>query len=210
MRSTLFLIATIICQAGFISPQQFTTPIRIDGVISEGEWDSAKEYELSGGGKVKLKQQQSILYVAIQANKKAWTHIYLSSGDTLAVLHASAALGRATYVKNGDRWHPVQSFEWALREKEYNDDLAAKQVLHYRQFGWVANNNNMNDDRVFEFQLDLSRWTKPLSFACVAIEVPMVPHYFPAGLKDDTILPKLLQGYTPDSLQFSMKEWWSI
>lgn len=209
MRFNLFLIA-IICQTGFLSRPHFATSIRIDGVISEGEWEGATEYELSPGGRMKLKQQQSTLYVAIQVDKKAWSHIYLSSGDTLMVLHASAALGQATYVKRADRWYPVQSFEWALREKDYNDDLAAKQALHYRQFGWVANNNNMNDGRVFEFQLDLSRWNKPRSFACVAIEIPMVPHYFPAGLKDDTILPKLLQGYTPDSLQFSMKDWLNI
>jgi hypothetical protein len=93
----------------------------------------------------------------------------------------------------------------------YNDDLVKKQADHYLLYGWVANNNNTGDGMTFEFKLDLSRVdNNPAFFACAVIETPMDIHYFPSTLNDNTILQRLVQGYTPDSLQFNTSNWEKI
>ena len=98
-----------------------------------------------------------------------------------------------------------------MRERVYNDELAKKQQDYYNQHGWVANNNNLGTGMIFEFKLDLSRTDHdPSPFACVLAEIPLDIHYFPASLKDNTILPQLVQGYTPDSLQFDPGAWEKI
>jgi hypothetical protein len=204
------LLAIIACTLFGAANYKEDSRIRIDGIVSPGEWENATDHSLSAGGTMKIKKDHNELYIAISATNKAWAHVYITSGDTIKVLHASAALGQANYIPRNDHWTPVQPFEWALRERAYNDDLANKQQAHYQQFGWVANNNNMGDGKTFEYHIDLSRMKgKTVSFACVAAEIPLNLHFYPT-LTDHTILPKLVQGYTPDSLQFRVREWESI
>ena len=76
--------------------------IQLDGVISDGEWENVTEHKLAGGGRLMMKKENKILFVAMIGNKKAWAHVYLSHRDTIKVLHASAALGEARYVKQND------------------------------------------------------------------------------------------------------------
>ncbi|MBC7947985.1 MAG: hypothetical protein H7Y42_08915 [Chitinophagaceae bacterium] len=181
--------------------------IQIDGVVNQGEWEGAKERPLSGGGKVFTKLEKNILFIALVGNKKAWSHVYLVNGDTVRILHASAALGEARYVKRQDVWRSTSSFQWQLRERDYNLELEKKQQEHFVHEGWVANNNNLGNGMVFEFKIDLSRISSPLRWACVLAEVPLELHYYPTDLKDNTTLPRLVQGYTPDSLRFNPQSW---
>lgn len=204
---TAIMTCSLFCATNFPD----NPPIHIDGFISPGEWENATEHTLSGGGTIKIKKNHTDLYVAITATNKAWAHVYINSGDTIKVLHASAALGQAKYIPRNNHWTPTQSFEWALRDRVYNDDLASKQQEHYRQFGWVANNNNMGDGKTFEYRIDLSRMKGTIvSVAGVTAEVPLNLHFYPTTLTDHTILPKLVQGNTPDSLQFRVNEWETI
>lgn len=185
--------------------------IRIDGVINDNEWKDAKQYDLSGGGRLMMIKNNNELYVALAGTKQAWAHVYLSHGDTVRVLHASAALGEARYVKQNNLWRTIQTFKWELRGKQYSDELIKQQQDHYRQFGWVSNNNNMGNGMTFEFKLDLSRTdNNPAPFSCVIAEVPLSLHHFPVSLNDNTVLQRLVQGYTPDSLQFNPSSWEKI
>lgn len=180
--------------------------IQLDGIINDSEWKNAKEYSLTGGGKLYVKKENKELYIAMAGNKQAWAHVYLYRSDTIQVFHASAALGEAKYIKQNSLWRNIQTFQWALREKEYNDDLVKKQQDHFQKHGWVANNNSMGNGLTFEFKLNLFH-PIPVSFACVLAEVPLELHYFPGSLSDNTILPQLVQGNTPDSLQFDPVSW---
>jgi hypothetical protein len=185
--------------------------IHLDGIISDGEWAGAKQYELTGGGRLMIKKESNSLYVAMVADNKGWAHVYLSDGDTVRILHASAALGEALYVKKNNLWRNVQSFKWELRDRVYNEDLAKKQQDHFRQFGWVANNNNTGNGLVFEFKIDLLRAHNDVSsFACLVAGASLDIHHFPATLNDNTVLQKLVQGNTPDSLQFNPAIWEKI
>lgn len=210
MRSIVFsiFISVYILTIAFIPANN---AIQLDGVISDNEWKDAKEYNLSGGGKLLMKKENKDLYVAMAGNKKAWAHVYLHQTDTIHVIHASAALGVAKYIKQNNWWRNIQSFQWELREEIYNEELIKKQQAHYLKYGWVANNNNMGNGMTFEFRLNLSRIDDiPVSFACVLAEVPLDLHYFPRSLTDNTVLPQLVQGDTPDSLKFVPATWEKI
>jgi hypothetical protein len=199
----IILIVILLTAEAFVSTGN---SIQLDGVINEHEWSNAKEYRLSGGGKLLVKKTNKELYLAMAGDKQAWAHVYLHRQDTIQVMHASAALGEAKYIKQNQLWRNIGTFQWALREKEYNDELAKKQQAHYQKHGWVANNNNMGNGMTFEFKLNLSH-PDPVSFACVLAQVPLELSYFPISLSDNAILPKLIQGYTPDSLQFDPTRW---
>jgi hypothetical protein len=110
-------IAAIVIITSFKSDPD---PIQLDGIISDNEWKGAKQYGLSNGGKLLMKKNNNDLYLALVAEKKAWAHVYLSHNDTVSVLHASAALGEAKYVKENNLWRVVQSFNWQLRDRLYN------------------------------------------------------------------------------------------
>ena len=103
----------------------------------------------------------------------------------------------------------VTDFQWKLRERVYNQDLQEKQAAYFKQYHWVANNTNTGDGKTFEFMIDLSA-SDNVSLACLVLDEPTQPHYYPQGLNDNTILPRLMQGYTPDSLQFSPGTWDTI
>jgi hypothetical protein len=211
MTNQLVFFSAIIFAGIMISFVSKTSKIQLDGVISEAEWKGAKEFDLAGGGKLMMKKENNELYVAMISGKKGWAHVYLSHKDTVRVLHASAALGEARYVKENSWWRTIQSFKWELRDREYNDELVKKQEEHYLQYGWAANNNNTGNGMTFEFKLDLSRTdNNPALFACAAVEIPMNIHYFPSSLNDNTILQRLVQGNTPDSLQFNTASWEKI
>jgi hypothetical protein len=212
MKGIIFLTAGLL--AVFFIIQSFTAgtdSVQLDGVIHESEWRDAIQFDLENGGKVLIKKTDNELYVGLKAQQKAWAHVYLLHGDTVRVLHASAALGEARYVRKAGSWQNVQTFNWELRERNFNDDLLRKQQAHYLRNGWVSNNNNTGNGMTFEFKVDLTRTdNRPLPFACVVAEVPFSLHYFPATLNDHTILQRLVQGYTPDSLKFNPGSWQRI
>jgi len=199
----IIFIGILLTAGAFVSTDN---SIQLDGILNDNEWKNAKEYRLSGGGKLLIKKENKELYIAMAGDKQAWAHVYLYSLDTIRVMHASAALGEAKYIRQNDLWRSIETFQWALREKEYNDELVRKQQDHYQKHGWVANNNNMGNGMTFEFKLNLSH-PDPVYFACVLAQVPLELSYFPGSLSDNTILPKLVQGYTPDSLQFDPALW---
>lgn len=181
--------------------------IHLDGKITPNEWKDAQTFDLHNGGKLMIKKEDQQLWIAMVATKKSWAHVYLSSNDTIHVFHASAALGEARYVKQKDSWKPIQDFQYQLRDRVYNETVAAKQEDHYRQFGWTANNNNMGDGTCLEYRINLSHMKPPVSIACLVLDDPGQPHYFPLTLEDHTLKPRLMQGYTPDSLQFNTTSW---
>ena len=45
----------------------FTLPaVRLDGILSPGEWKDAKEADLQGGGKLYFMKEGNVLYVALK------------------------------------------------------------------------------------------------------------------------------------------------
>lgn len=204
------LIFLLACLIPFLSADQAASNIKLDGKISEGERKSAEQHELKNGGKILIKQHDNDLYVALISKERIWTHVYLSDGNTVNVMHASAALGAVLYKKDQAVWRTIDSFKFELRDTTYNDQLISAQDNYYRSHGWVATNGNMATGKVFEFKLDLTRFPKPTYLACVMSNYNSEFSWFPATVNDDTLLKRLVQGNTPDSLNFKPDQWKKI
>ena len=79
--------------------------IQTDGVVSEGEWNGAEQTDVGNGNSVLLKRENDVLFVALRsATVPVWSHLYLSDGKRVKVMHASAALGAINYKLADGLW----------------------------------------------------------------------------------------------------------
>ena len=182
-------------------------PIKLDGKIDAAEWKSADSFALEKGGTLRLKQDQSFLYIGMSSQDEGWTHVYLQKKDTIFVLHASAALGTAIYIDDGVRWNRVQTFQWGFRAMVYNDGTKKVMDDFLKQNRWVANNINIGNKKTLEYKIDLAAFNGIEKIAFVYASDANEPHYFPKGLKDATISADLVYGNPPDMLRFEPSTW---
>lgn len=197
------LVAIIVVALLFVTPSSIQT----DGVISDGEWSGSEQYNLGDGNLLMLKQDGDALYAAlISTTTPTWAHFYLSDGNRVRVMHASAALGAIEYKSQQSLWRTAdKGFVYELRDREYS---AEKMDAYYSKNGWTANNNNLGDHKTIEARINLNGF-KPAYFSCVMAK-PDKFFSFPAGLKDDVVLRRLVEGYAVDSLKFSPTTWQKI
>lgn len=180
--------------------------IQTDGVISDGEWSGAEQHEIGNNKTVSLKLDNNTLYVALKGDQQFWSHLYLSDGERVKVMHASAALDAIEYKKNGSLWLTNdKQFEYTLRDREFTPETAAKMNEYFSKNGWVANNVNLGDKRTVEAKLNLEGF-KPVYFACVMATAEKY-YSFPTDLKDDTKFKRLVMGYVVDSMKFEPATW---
>ena len=202
----IYLLLFTITATGFQSDKA----IRIDGVLKKDEWKGAQEYQLGKGNKLLIQKSNDALYAAMVSENGFWAHFYLSDGNIVKVMHASAALDAVEYKKNNSLWLTQDTFQYEMRDTVYNAETEAKMLKYFTKNGWIANNVNLGSDKTIEFKVNISQWKKPLYFACVMANFDMTFHPFPANLNDNTVLPRLVQGYTPDSLNFEPVKWEKI
>jgi hypothetical protein len=130
---------------GFISLYIFAAAqlpaIKIDDDIKDSLWQQSRSYAMENGGKVLMKVKDGLLYIGIEGKGAGLAHVYIKKADTIFVHHASASLGTAVYMKDGNEWKLAQPFDWKLRGIKKND-LAQAQIDHLKQYGWVASTNN--------------------------------------------------------------------
>jgi hypothetical protein len=203
--ATVLLVSIVIIMA-------FNTDrsIKTDGVIEPGEWSGAVEYELGNGNKLLLKKDQGELCIGLAGEQYFWAHAYLSDDRSTTVMHASAALDEITYQRKGEIWLTEDTFQYELRDSLYNAATEKKMNDFFETHGWVANNINFGDKKTMEFRISLKDWASPTYLACVVANFDMSFHSFPAGLNDHTRLPRLVQGYSPDSLVFDVTMWMKV
>jgi hypothetical protein len=199
----LALLSVLLAATGFQSDHS----IRIDGVMAQHEWQGAEELLSGDGYRLLLKKKNEILYGVMTGGNKFWAHLYISDNSFIKVMHASAALGSVEYKRNNKVWVTMDTFNYELRDTIYNSNTATKMSNYFSTYGWVANNNNLGSGNVIEFKVNIKKMKGPLYFACVIANNDMTLHGFPVGLKDNTILPRLVQGYAPDSLSFEPGTW---
>lgn len=96
--------------------------ITVDGKMSEDEWKDALAQELRGGGQLKLNHDGEYLQIGLKDDKAGLSHVYLTDGKDIFVLHSSARLAIAVYQKEGEIWQPIQKFNWELMGQNSNSE----------------------------------------------------------------------------------------
>lgn len=216
----VFLIAIIISSVFIICEAQEKVKISpsgaatTDGKIEETEWKDASAFDLTGGGRIFFKYDGNYVYVAVQAVKAGWTHLYLSEEENkeISVLHASAALGKVVYQKDRENiWQPLNEFSWELRDRTFNDEVRQKMADYVAKNNWAANNNNMGNRVVIEFQIKLQNPSnKKFRLALVFANDLKNFQFFPKTLADDCLKPELVAGNRVQNVKFDRRQWAEI
>lgn len=178
--------------------------ITVDGKMNEDEWKDALTLDLKGGGQLKLSRNGEFLQIGIRGGKAGLSHVYLTDGKDVFVLHASAQLGMAVYRKEGEVWQPIQKFKWGLRDQAGNHPGS---LAYLKTNGWLASVTvEPSNEREYKVSTKFKDGGK-FRLAAAYVGNPMSPQFFPNTITDDTLKPQLLFGSEPVNLHFKLEQW---
>lgn len=127
-----------------------TSP-RIDGVLSPGEWDGALHVEIDYARHLYLMQSEGYLYLGIDSGTMGYGSVCIAQEDHVSILHASAALGTAVFVRDSEGWIRTRQFSWCCRETV----PGPRQEQHLAEEGWLASIGYMGISDEMEYQIVL-------------------------------------------------------
>ena len=198
IRTALVVLALVLAQSG-------VSPI-VDGHVGEQEWAGAQHATLEGGGEVRLLVHGKFLYVAIRGARPGLASVCVAQGKTVRILHASAAIGEASFERWGDMWMKRKGFEWTLRDSPRgpapSDEARAEWLA---KSGWLANASAAGSP-FREFKI----WAKDaesIGVTYLATDKPMAVAFWPSTMHDDCRSLKIPQGYLPDTARFDPTSW---
>jgi hypothetical protein len=114
-----------------------STPV-IDGVFGAGEWDDAEVVRAGDGLHFRVKHDRINLYFAFDHDGG---NLYFNKKKRIQVLHASAQLGTAEFIKSGKGKQTLDKpFEWQLfgLQNETPVEIKTKLAGFLAENGWVA------------------------------------------------------------------------
>ena len=200
-------VAVVLSMALLVLAFPAMAEVVIDGTATPGEWSEADVIKLENGGEAMLLFSDDSLQIAVRGPDDGWAHVYLSSGDHIRVLHASAAIGTAEYRRDGDHWTAVREFEWGVRDRTMSDSARAERREHLEREGWVASTNGMGEGGLIEFRIDRTLINNDARLAIVYAASADAPQYWPPTLADATLDEQLIFGTTPERLAFDPEQW---
>jgi len=182
----------------------------IDGKIDPTEWVGAHKGDLSGGGKVWVLQRGGFIYVAVRGARPGLASLCAFQGDTVRILHASAATGEARFSRSAGAWIQTAGFEWRLRDSSLAGGPVVPQYDEMvQEIGWTANPSGVGSpDREFRIRADI---VDALAVTFLATAEPMTLAYWPSTVADDCrINLRIAQGFLPASATFDPSGWYRI
>jgi hypothetical protein len=187
-------------------------PPAIDGTLSPGEWDGARQVELPGGGQLLFLHDGDYLYLGIRAAANPLGSLCLDRGDEVAILHSSAALGTAIYQEDDQGWQRTKDFSWDCRSTDDSPFAQRQRDEFLQREGWVANNGRTGTPEELEFQIAVPEGEDSLRLAVTYLQAPDYGSviWWPPELDDDCRNIQLLRGPVPESLQFSPGTWATV
>lgn len=180
---------------------------RVDGVFATEEWTSARREPLQGGGEVLWIARGDRLYIGLRGEGRGIASLCLHAAeDRVDILHASAALGTATYRLRDGVWSLEKGFKWEVRDSPNEGAAANAEAEAFQKTnGWLGSSNHQGSS-TWEFEIERPAHGWRLGFNFLAIE-PMTTASWPADMGDDCPLVPLAQGNPPPTARFSPERW---
>ena len=183
----------------------------LDGTFLGGEWSGAFVAPLTGGGEVRLMHDGGYLYLGVQRRGALIVTVCLDRGDSVAVLHSSAAIGTAIYRRAQNVRDLARRFTWELRDSTMSTAAQREREAFLLREGWVATNAYVGAGTDTEFKIAI-----PSGRARLAV-VPMSvgqnyeeTAWWPGRLADGCRARALLTGAPPAQLQFAPDSWITV
>jgi formylglycine-generating enzyme required for sulfatase activity len=182
----------------------------IDGVIQPGEWEQAGLYYFEDGSELYLLYADNHLYLAIKAvsDQMISANVFLSSEDSIHIMHTSAALGTAIYQPEGDTWKKVRDFEWCCRSTMDSHTAEAEREDFLDQDGWLGINSFKGHKNELEYKIRLTGSEAYLAVNFLRVDQVDVKLVWPVGITDGPAQPTIA-GF-PDTLDFSPRNWFVL
>jgi formylglycine-generating enzyme required for sulfatase activity len=187
-------------------------PPVLDGVLAPGEWDGAMQDRLSDDSQLFLMKDGDFLYVGLRTNStgSGVGSLCVDHGDKVAILHSSAALGKAVYENTQGGWQKVRDFQWRCRSTGSSPSAQAERNAFLEEEGWLASNGRMGLPQEVEYQIALPKGSVRLAIAYLGPPDFDSVIWWPPDLEDDCRNPRMLQGPIPGDAHFSPETWTSI
>ena len=196
-----------VAQSSVVVPHGVT--VTIDGTWEQGEWNGLT----LGDSSVTLRVHEAdgYVHIGVRSDPLLVASLCLARGDTVDILHASAALGRGRYVWNGTQWSLTEDFEWRLRTLDLGPEGQAARALHRSEQGWVASITPLGVAGEVEFQIS-AEWWRPegvrLAMGLLAEGGNGRLLSWPTRLGADACNQReIVAGPLPDTVTFAVTEW---
>lgn len=174
----------------------------IDGSFAEGEWDAALSSRMSDGAVLFLQHSDDTLYLAVHSAAIGAVNVAIAIDDGVEILHSSAALGSARYLRSDTNWELAHGFTWCCRG---TSDQSGRNALMATE-GWQANIGFAGDPGVVEYAI--SRPWRGALLAVSSIRDEDDRDFWPAELS--TAARGQLVGPPPPERVFNMDEWFRL
>lgn len=193
--ATLLLIA---------HPAAAETPT-VDGSFGESEWAGAARFELSGGGTLLMKQFGAVLHLGLESANGGIGSVLIERGDSVAVLHASAAIGTAVYRRQDDAWQLTRRFEWCCRGDATG--TPAEQKAHRDKDGWIASNMQTGAKHQMEYAIDVPADGLRIAVTLLDRADMKKVSWWPPQPGESVLEPVMLTGPLPESVSLNPGAW---
>ena len=172
----------------------------IDGRILDDEWSDALEVKVTDSCSLRLKHDKSAVYLSYaKFPQEGFACLFVKCGDDVKLLHASAQLGSAMYVKKDASWNP--------KSKDY---VWRKADAMWKEEGWKA---TVMAPAGQEFAVSFKTLgiegdsEATLGFGYVYFEKGSPKTISWPDTKDACGDSKLLSGWNPAGLKFDFSKW---
>jgi len=127
----------------------------LDGCLGLGEWTDAIDLPLGDTCTLLAKHASGFLFLGIRAQTGSQIvgNVYVSRDSEVRILHASHALGTATYVQADGTWSLDRSFAWACRRLGFTDSALAERSAFLDESDWLASVVRLGPPHHMEYQI---------------------------------------------------------
>ncbi|WP_421871486.1 hypothetical protein [Marinoscillum sp.] len=181
----------------------------IDGQISPVELETSKEIYTDDISSLRVEISEWFLKVYVKAEEMYVASICICQGDQVDVFHASAALGKISYAREGDRWVTNDSFVFSMRETAMDLETIKLRENYFRENGWLANTMEMGEKGEVEFILDKSQFSGSTLKIANGIMLASDPENIlgQPSQANDCVAHSLVSGSPKSSYQFVPEDW---
>lgn len=212
MRRGIFLVvlavsfAAVGCAASTVEVIPMGSAPILDGTLSEGEWDDAREIALNDTLSLYLKRADGSIFIGITARSVGVGSPCIVRGEEILVLHASAALGTAVYLEDEGGWRADEDITWGSRRKGFSESAIREREAFFESEGWLATISYPGTPTHFEYRIAAPEGILDVLFLFLEVEPEMVVSW--PALPDDTAdYLQLAQGYLPETMTFDVDQW---
>lgn len=179
----------------------------IDGSLNSGEWEAALVEYFADGSELHLMQADGYLYLGIRSKTPEMiaSNVFIQRDDEVEILHTSAALGTAIYIKELDGWHQIKDFTWKCRDTSDSDNAKAEREKFLLEEGWGGVNSRIGTPEELEYRIKIGEEPMRLAATIIRTSPPYEKIPWPSDLEDDCI--KNTPDGLPETMDFSPEDW---